>query len=73
MAYLSTAHATAPSFLGRVSEIKKGLAQGFQNWRAYRRTLNELAALSTNELQDLGLDAQDLKTIAMNATYGAAK
>ena len=36
----------------------------------YRRTLNELSALSTRELADLGLNRSMIRRIAHETTYG---
>jgi uncharacterized protein YjiS (DUF1127 family) len=36
----------------------------FRDWRAYRRTINELSALSTRELNDLGITRSDIPFIA---------
>ncbi|PQO22204.1 hypothetical protein C2I36_14305 [Rhodobacteraceae bacterium WD3A24] len=39
-------------------------------YRDYRRTLNELRALSTRDLADLGLEPDAIKRIARQAAYG---
>ena len=36
----------------------------FKNWRSYRRTVNELVALSNRELDDLGLNRADIPFVA---------
>ena len=36
----------------------------FKDWRAYRRTVNELSALSNRELTDLGLTRADIYRVA---------
>jgi len=36
----------------------------FKKWRAYRKTVNELSALSNNKLNDLGIDRSDIKRIS---------
>ena len=38
--------------------------------RAYRRTVNELCALSSAELNDLGLNRSMIRRIAYETTYG---
>lgn len=39
----------------------------FKDWRAYRRTVNELSALSTRELTDLGITRADIPFVARRA------
>lgn len=39
----------------------------FKNWRNYRRTVNELGALSNRELDDLGITRADIPYIARRA------
>ena len=36
----------------------------YKNWRNYRRTVNELSALSTRELDDLGIARCDIPAVA---------
>lgn len=36
----------------------------YKKWRAYRRTVDELSALSTRELNDLGISRSDIKSVA---------
>ncbi len=40
------------------------IATRFQKWRTYRRTYNELARLSSRELEDLGINRGDIASIA---------
>ncbi|GIL01597.1 MAG: hypothetical protein BroJett030_14960 [Alphaproteobacteria bacterium] len=39
----------------------------YREWRAYRRTVNELNALSNRELNDLGINRADIPFIARRA------
>lgn len=39
----------------------------FKNWRSYRRTINELGALSNRELDDLGICRADIPFVAKRA------
>lgn len=39
----------------------------YRNWRAYRRTVSELSALSNRELDDLGIARGDIPFIARRA------
>lgn len=34
------------------------------NWREYRKTVNELSALSSRELSDLGISRCDIHSVA---------
>jgi hypothetical protein len=71
MAYVSSNRTTAAlSFAGRIAEIRKDLADAWRAHRIYRQTLAELQALSPRELNDLGLNATMLRTIALEAAYG---
>lgn len=36
----------------------------YKKWRTYRRTVDELSALSTRELNDLGISRSDIKSVA---------
>jgi len=39
----------------------------YRNWRSYRRTVNELSALSNRELADLGISRADIPFVARRA------
>ncbi len=39
----------------------------FRQWRSYRRTVNELSALSNRELNDLGISRGDIPHVARRA------
>ncbi|MGR3615357.1 MAG: DUF1127 domain-containing protein [Paracoccaceae bacterium] len=47
------------------------LGDRFSRYRMYRKTLDELTALSARELDDLGLNRSMLKRVALEAAYGA--
>lgn len=40
------------------------VAHSFNNWRKYRQTVTELGRMSSRELQDLGIDRVDIRSIA---------
>ena len=40
------------------------MTESFRRWRRYRRTVNELSALSTRELNDLGIGRGDIEFVA---------
>ena len=46
-----------------------GLTQRFDRYRTYRRTLDELQALSDRDLADLGVSRLQLRSIAYSAAY----
>ena len=39
----------------------------YKDWRAYRRTMSELNALSNRELADLGISRADIPFVARRA------
>ena len=48
--------------------LRKGIimnvARSFNNWRKFRQTVNELGRMSSRELQDLGIDRADIRSVA---------
>ncbi|MBB6181773.1 DUF1127 domain-containing protein [Pseudorhizobium flavum] len=40
------------------------VARSFNNWRKYRETVNELGRMSSRELQDLGINRADIRSVA---------
>ncbi|MGM4985309.1 DUF1127 domain-containing protein [Rhizobium sp. 11_C7_N12_5] len=40
------------------------VARSFNNWRKFRKTVNELGRMSSRELQDLGIDRADIRSVA---------
>ncbi|WP_080761255.1 DUF1127 domain-containing protein [Rhizobium rhizogenes] len=40
------------------------VARSFNNWRKFRQTVNELGRMSSRELQDLGIDRADIRSVA---------
>ena len=70
MAYVSSNRSATLSFGDRIAEIRKDLADAWRAYRVYRQTLAELQALSPRELNDLGLNATMLRSIALEAAYG---
>lgn len=72
MAYASSNRTatTTLSFGERIGEIRKEVIAAWRANRVYRETLRELQALSTRELDDLGLNASTLRSVALEAAYG---
>jgi len=42
--------------------MKNSLLQ-YKKWRAYRKNVNELSALSNKDLHDLGINRYDIKRV----------
>jgi uncharacterized protein YjiS (DUF1127 family) len=40
------------------------VARSFNNWRKFRQTVTELGRMSSRELQDLGIDRADIRSLA---------
>ncbi len=72
MAYFSGNRAQTISLGERLAEIRETAAVAYGNWRVYRRTLSELQDLSPRELNDLGINASMIRSIALEAAYGKA-
>jgi len=70
MAFTTEFHGTNAAVTGRFSAILKSATDRVANYRLYRKTVNELSALSMRELDDLGLNRSMIKRIALEAAYG---
>ncbi|HHX89490.1 MAG TPA: DUF1127 domain-containing protein [Paracoccus sp.] len=69
MAFLNeTIHGTGP--LAGFRAAFAGLVEGWTRYGDFRRTYNELNALSTRELHDLGFSRSMLARVAHEAAYG---
>ncbi|WP_223163003.1 DUF1127 domain-containing protein [Roseivivax sediminis] len=55
----------------RLSNLAADWRAALERRRVYKRTLNELAALSNRELADLGLHRSQLRSIAWQAAHEA--
>jgi len=44
--------------------IIMNVARSFNNWRKYRQTVTELGRMSSHELQDLGINRADIRSVA---------
>ncbi|MBA8879116.1 DUF1127 domain-containing protein [Phyllobacterium myrsinacearum] len=40
------------------------VARSFNNWLKFRQTVTELGRMSSRELQDLGIDRADIRSVA---------
>lgn len=70
MAYASTPHSRALGLLGPVADVFAGLRNAWSRWRVYSRTYHELNALSTRDLEDLGMSRSMITRLAYEAAYG---
>ena len=69
MAFLNeTIRGTGP--LAGFRAALAGLVDGWTRYGDFRRTYNELNALSTRELQDLGISRSMITRLAHEAAYG---
>jgi uncharacterized protein YjiS (DUF1127 family) len=55
---------------GRETGLVARLRQSLADYRNFRRTYDELDALSDRELADLGLSRPDIRFVANEAVYG---
>lgn len=53
-------------FHQKADQLKAAYARS----KAYRTTMNELSSLGDRELRDLGIARSEIKSLAMEATYG---
>jgi uncharacterized protein YjiS (DUF1127 family) len=44
------------------------LARSINNWRKYRKTVEELGRMSNRNLHDLGISRDDIHAVARSAT-----
>ncbi len=43
------------------------MARSFNNWRKYRQTVAELSRMTARELNDVGIERSQIKTVARAA------
>lgn len=70
MAYVNTSRGMTASFADRISAALKWANDAMTRRRIYRQTLRELSALSSRELNDLGIHRSMITRIALEAAYG---
>ncbi len=69
MAYTTTNATTASLVSSRIAAFFADLAERSEKRRVYRTTFNELNALSSRDLADLGINRTQIKSIAYEAAY----
>lgn len=69
MAFTSTHQPMSATLSNRISVALRNFNQSRRDNRMFRKTLSELRALSTRELDDLGLSRSSLYEVAHQAVY----
>lgn len=70
MAFFTDTHTTTPGLFAGLGAYFARLRRSYADAREFRRTYNELSALSDRELTDLGLSRWDIANIARKTVYG---
>lgn len=72
MAYATTTHHSTrrPALLAPLTQALAALQTAWARSRVYARTYAELSALSTRELNDLGISRSMITRLAHEAAYG---
>lgn len=72
MAYASITDIRTGNSVGeKIAAFVAAKREALAKYRMYRRTVDELSALNTNELSDLGLSRGSIHSTAYEAVYGA--
>lgn len=69
MAYVNDIHRLEAGSADRLGGIVRRLRERISQYRLYRKTLDELRALSPRELADLGIHETMIGQIAYDAAY----
>jgi len=70
MAYASAHSHHISGFFGQIVDAISALRVAMQRSRVYVQTYNELSALTSRELADLGLGRSSISQMAYDAAYG---
>ncbi|MCB1388832.1 MAG: DUF1127 domain-containing protein [Rhodobacteraceae bacterium] len=70
MAYASAHQTRSTGFFGQIAETVSALRTAWARSRVYVRTYNELNALTSRELADLGISRSMISRLAYEAAYG---
>ena len=70
MAFFTDTQAPATGISGRFAHLIDELRDALARRKIMRATYNELATLSTRELDDLGINRTQIRSIAYEAAYG---
>jgi uncharacterized protein YjiS (DUF1127 family) len=69
MAFASDVRTGGFPIAAKFNEMRANLAARMGQYRMYRTTLAELSNLSTREMNDLGLNATTIRSVALQAAY----
>ena len=69
MAFASDVRTGGFPIVAKFNEMRASLATRMGQYRMYRTALAELSNLSTRELNDLGLNATTIRSVALEAAY----
>lgn len=70
MAYIASHSTRLPGIFAWVADTFATLRTAYERSRTYARTYNELSALSSRELADLGISRSMITRLAYEAAYG---
>lgn len=70
MAYTNATRSATAGLVDRLSALVADVRESMRRRRLYRDTLRELNALSTRELNDLGIHRSMITRVALEAAYG---
>ena len=71
MAYATDFSTVQHGLRDRVTAILKSISEARAQRKVYRRTLDELNAMTQRDLDDLGIAASEIPFIAREAAYGS--
>lgn len=69
MTYVNNANIIEIDLADRISAAFTGLFANMNHARQARKTVRELSALSTRELDDLGINRSMIRSVAIEAAY----
>jgi uncharacterized protein YjiS (DUF1127 family) len=69
MAFTSTNTSALNGAISRLRSVSANFIETLQRRRLYRETVNQLAALSTRELDDLGISRSEIKSVARDSSF----
>ncbi|QPH52681.1 DUF1127 domain-containing protein [Pontivivens ytuae] len=70
MAFVTSTDIRGTSFADRVRAFWAERVEAFEKRRLFNRTVSELDALTSAELNDLGLSRANIRSVAYEAVYG---
>ena len=69
MTYINSVNTIEIDLANRISNALGGFATSLKNFRKARQTARILSALSTRELDDLGISRAMIRSVAIEAAY----